>query len=200
MFSHVLHRNHFKRYHHSGLSRKSDIILHLLSHLYAQRSFSLWKPKQRAQWFAENVIFVNSTTSTKAGKDTNSSPSPALLHKLYTDSPSLAYSIYRHVMVLESMSRAGRLFGFLPSHVTSARQLACDPLPPLTRVSEYNEEFFQGAEDPFAIRVSSRRDNQRLLERMIPDPIFRGQLQVIYHLLPLMLEVLTHRDTGLLRC
>ncbi|KAI0092896.1 transcriptional repressor TCF25-domain-containing protein [Irpex rosettiformis] len=162
----------------SGLSRKSDAILHLLSHLYAQRSFSLWKPKERAKWFSDTVVSVASTLPSKPVEEASrSSPSPTLFHKLYTDSPSLAYSIYRHVMVLESMSRTGRLFGFLPSHVTSARQLACDPLPPLTRVSEYNDEFFQGAEDPFAIRVSSRRDNQRLLERMIPDPIFRQQLQ-----------------------
>ncbi len=163
----------------SALSKKSESILHLLSHLYAQRSSSLWKPKQRAQWFADTLTDVAPTLSTKPEDSASkSSPSSVLFHKLYTGSPSLAYSIYRHVMVLESMSRAGRLFGFLPSHVTAARQLACDPLPPVTRVTEYNDEFFQGAEDPFAIRVSGRRDNQRLLERMIPDPIFRRQLQV----------------------
>ncbi|KAI0693502.1 transcriptional repressor TCF25-domain-containing protein [Cytidiella melzeri] len=162
----------------SGLSKKSDAILHLLSHLYAQRSSSLWKPKQRAEWFAETVTSTAPTLSSKASGNTSpTSPSSSLFHKLYAEMPSLAYSIYRHVIVLESMSRAGRLFGFIPSHVTSSRQLACDPLPPPTRVNEYDGEFFKGAENPLEPRMGSRRDNQRLLERMIPDPVFRRQLQ-----------------------
>ncbi|KAI0337326.1 DUF654-domain-containing protein [Trametopsis cervina] len=162
----------------SGLSKDSDAILHLLSHLYAQRSNSLWKPKQRAQWFADTVIEVVPILSSGQGLEASkASPSSILFHKLYTEAPDLAYSIYRHVMVLEPMSRAGRLFGFLPSHVTSARQLACDPLPPPNPVSEYNGEFFEGAEDPFAMRIGNTRNNQRLLERMIPDPVFRRQLQ-----------------------
>lgn len=126
----------------SSLSKPSDVILHLLSHLYAQRSFSLWKPKQRAEWFAKTVIAVTPSLSQKptTTQESKSSPSLALFHDLYS-TPSLASSIYRHVMVLESVSRAGRLFGFLPSHVTGARQLACDPLPPPTRVSQYDSEF-----------------------------------------------------------
>lgn len=176
----------------SSLSKPSDVILHLLSHLYAQRSFSLWKPKQRAEWFAKTVIAVTPSLSQKptTTQESKSSPSLALFHDLYS-TPSLASSIYRHVMVLESVSRAGRLFGFLPSHVTGARQLACDPLPPLTRVSEYDSEFFQGAEDPFAVRMGSRRDNQRLMERMIPDPVFRRQLQVCFRIVPVELTI-TH--------
>jgi hypothetical protein len=161
----------------SGLSKPSEAILHLLAHLYAQRSFPLWKSKPRAQWFSDTVSNVSTGLSVKTSGDMKALPSATLFHKLYTDTPNLAYSIYRHVMVLESMSRAGRLFGFLPSHITSARQLACDPLPPPTRLSEYDAQFFLGAEDPFALRMGGRRDNQRLLERMIPDQVFRRQLQ-----------------------
>ena len=86
--------------------------------------------------------------------------------------------MYRHVIVLEPTTRAGRLFGFLPPNILTAKQLACDPVPPPTRVSEYNPEFFQGAEDPMAARPRGRRDNQRMLEQLIPDPVFRRQLQV----------------------
>ncbi len=107
---------------------------------------------------------------------TPSSPSPSLFDTLYT-APSLASSVYRHVVVLESVTRAGRLFGFLPASVTSGKQLACDPLPPPTRVSEYDGEFFQGAEDPLAAHPRGRRENQRMLDRLVPDPVFRRQLQ-----------------------
>lgn len=92
--------------------------------------------------------------------------------------PSLAYSVYRHVVVLEASAGAGRLLRFLPHAVTSGKQLACDPLPPPTRVNEYDAEFFQGAEDPSSLRPRGRREAQRLLERLVPDPVFRRQLQV----------------------
>ena len=76
------------------------------------------------------------------------------------------------------MTRAGRLFGFLPPNVLTAKQLACDPVPPPTRVSEYDPAFFEGAEDPLAVRPGrNRRENARMLERLVPDPVFRRQLE-----------------------
>jgi hypothetical protein len=72
-----------------------------------------------------------------------------------------------------------RLFSFLPKDVLNARQIACDPLPPPSRVSEYDTDFFRGAEDVFAYNPRrNRRDDQGMLERLIPDPVFRRQLQV----------------------
>lgn len=82
-------------------------------------------------------------------------------------------------MILESSYR--RLFAFLPREVLTVKQLACDPLPPPMTVNEYDGEFFKGADDVFAIRPRTRRDaagDQRQLERLIPDPVFRRQLQV----------------------
>jgi hypothetical protein len=82
-------------------------------------------------------------------------------------------------MVLESDYR--RLFPFIPREVLNAKQLACDPLPPLTTLNIYDDEFFKGADDVFAVRPRTRRDavnDQRFLERLIPDPDFRRQLQV----------------------
>jgi hypothetical protein len=84
-------------------------------------------------------------------------------------------------MILETSYR--RLFAFIPREVLNAKQLACDPLPPLTTVNLYDGEFFKGTEDVFAIRPRTRRDaggDQRMLERLIPDPVFRRQLQVCY--------------------
>ena len=58
------------------------------------------------------------------------------------------------------------------------KQLACDPLPPQTSINLYDAEFFKGTEDVFAMRPRSGRTAQRMLERLIPDPVFREQLQV----------------------
>jgi hypothetical protein len=53
-------------------------------------------------------------------------------------------------------------------------------LPPPSFKSQYSEEFFRGAEDAFAttFRHRSAAQTQRVLERLIPDPVFRRQLQV----------------------
>jgi hypothetical protein len=69
----------------------------------------------------------------------------------------------------------------LPKEVTNSRQIACDPLPPPSKINEYDTEFFKGSEDVLAYNTSrrrNRRDEQRMLERLVPDPIFRRQLQV----------------------
>lgn len=71
-------------------------------------------------------------------------------------------------MVLESVTRAGRLFGFLPSHLLSGRQFACDPLPPPGAVTQYDVAFFAGAEDPSSFSQSRRRLT-RQLEQVIPN-------------------------------
>lgn len=141
--------------------------MHLLSHLYAARSSSLWKPAARASWFIKAV-------SSALPSLPNSSPAPPKFFSVRFDSPSLAYSIYRHVLVNESSCR--NLLPFLPSTVREARHLACDPLPPPTRANEYDAEFFRGVEDVLAARPRSRRQEARLLERLVPDAAFRGQL------------------------
>ncbi|KAI0792906.1 transcriptional repressor TCF25-domain-containing protein [Abortiporus biennis] len=154
-----------------NISKESDAILHLLSHLYVQRSHSLWKPKIRLAWFTETV------NSLIPFHKPISLPSNELFNELFSSS-TRRFSIYRHVLVLETTCRP--LFSFLPSAVTQMKQLACDPLPPPSSVSEYNSEFFEGTEDPFAVRLRSRRENERLLERLIPNVEFRRQLQAVF--------------------
>jgi len=86
-------------------------------------------------------------------------------------------SIHRHVIVLEKTCKS--LFPFVPKEIFSSRQLACDPLPPFLKVSEYNAEFFRGVEDVLGYRPRRRnaREEERFLERLIPDGVFRRQLQ-----------------------
>ena len=70
--------------------------------------------------------------------------------------------------------------------VTAGGGLACDPLPPSTAVSKYDEAFFEGVEDVFAgggRRARTRREralDERRLAQVIPDAAFRRQLQVCY--------------------
>jgi hypothetical protein len=152
-------------------SSTSHDFLHLLSHLYAQRSFPLWKDSKRASWFSRTVtdIFPRAKWS-QPRRD-------RFMQYYKTTYPR--YSAYRHIMIFETSYR--RLFAFIPRGVFTAKQLACDPLPPPMTVNEYNGEFFKGADDVFAFRPRTRRNaagDQRVLERLIPDPLFRQQFQV----------------------
>ncbi|KAI0771719.1 transcriptional repressor TCF25-domain-containing protein [Trametes elegans] len=151
----------------SMLLSDSHAIFHLLSHLYAQRASSLWKPAARASWFANAVTAVYNTLPT-------ASPAPPKPFFARFESPALSWSVYRHVLVNESTCRS--LFPFVPRKILDARHVACDPLPPSTRVSEYDGEFFRGVEDVLAVRPRSRRQEARLLERLVPDGALRGQL------------------------
>jgi hypothetical protein len=150
-------------------------ILHLLSHLYVQRSFALWKDPVLTGWFADTVKRIHSSIPS------DSKPHP-LRQRFLTFYSALKprYSIWRHLVVMESGYRS--LFSFIPKAVLDKKSLACDPLPPVTMVNVYDEEFFKGTEDLFAIRTGrgSRMADQRLLERLLPDPVFRGQLQVMF--------------------
>lgn len=144
-------------------------ILHALSHLYAQRSSTLWKPKARTAWFTTTV------NSLDPFSNPSEHPTTQAFHSLYS-SPPIRYSVYRHLLVLESTCR--RLFAFIPATVTEGRQFSCDPIPPPTKINEYNDEFFKGAEDPLALRARGKRETERLLVRLLPDPLLRRQLQV----------------------
>jgi len=55
-------------------------------------------------------------------------------------------------------------------------------LPPYLKVNEYNAEFFQGIEDVLGYRprTFNAREEGRLLERLIPDGVFRRQLQEFF--------------------
>ncbi|KAG2340016.1 hypothetical protein BDR05DRAFT_967416, partial [Suillus weaverae] len=64
-------------------------------------------------------------------------------------STTLRYSVYRYIMVLEQSFR--NLTPLIPRSVLLAKQLACDPLPPLTASSIYNDVFFAGAEEIFSL-------------------------------------------------
>ncbi|KAF7354637.1 hypothetical protein MSAN_01377200 [Mycena sanguinolenta] len=163
--------------------RAPEAALHLLSHLYAQRSSPLWKDE--ISWFTSTVTAEYSSL-------------PATLpvsHRrqdflnLYQNQ-NLRYSIYRHVTVLETSYR--RLFSYIPHEVLAVKALQCDPLPPPTAVTLYNDAFFEGIEDlrTFMPTITARQRAQqgRVLAQMIPDPAVREQLQAFFNATPAVQE------------
>ncbi|KAF8548302.1 hypothetical protein OG21DRAFT_779027 [Imleria badia] len=163
-----------------GLSPEES-ILHLLSHLYAQRSSSLWKSSGHTSWLSSTS---NSLLSTLSSQRTH----PIRDRFLRTfSSLTLRHSIYRHVFVLEqthAQPQNRALTAFIPPDITQGRQLACDPLPPPTALSTYDAAFFVGSEDPFALGATRLRRRtqaeERLLARLIPDAATRAQILAFY--------------------
>ncbi|PPQ68566.1 hypothetical protein CVT24_005578 [Panaeolus cyanescens] len=157
-------------------------VLHLLSHLYVQRSAPLWK--EHSSWFASTIadtfqILPSSLPVTNRRK--------AFLSQY--ENTNLRHSVYRHIMVLETSYR--RLFSYIPRSVLDVKSLACDPLPPLTLKTMYNDDFFRGIDDPYTARMRSRRgraNEQQRLEQMIPDAAFRQQFQALFDAQPQMAE------------
>ena len=158
---------------------KVDGVLHLLSHLYAQRSSGIWK--DHAKWFSETVISTFNISISHTNTAVRLSPTPrrrAFLD-LVKSSEDITWSFYRHVLVLEASFR--QILGFVPHDVLKEKTLSCDPLPPRHAVTRYDEEFFAGTEDIFARRSKTRREREldrRRLAQMIPDARFRQQLEV----------------------
>ncbi|KDR71096.1 hypothetical protein GALMADRAFT_229747 [Galerina marginata CBS 339.88] len=149
-------------------------ILHLLSHLYVQRSSPIWK--EHSAWFASTITeefaaLPGSLPITERRKS----------FLAQYENPNVQFSVYRHIMVFETSYR--RLFSFIPRQVLEAKSLACDPLPPPTSLNQYDREFFQSVEDIYSSRLRTRRqrvNDERRLAQLIPDAAFRQQLQAFF--------------------
>ena len=154
----------------SSLSGPTDAAVQLLCHLYVQRWGDLWQGDSHSSWLSECVQSLPPLLSVPTS--TNEDRSTVLA------ATTIQTSVYRHVIVLEKTCRS--LFPFIPKEILNSRQLACDPLPPYLKVSEYNAEFFQGVEDVLGYRPPrlGTREEERVLGRLIPDGVFRRQLQV----------------------
>ncbi|KAJ7124524.1 transcriptional repressor TCF25-domain-containing protein [Mycena epipterygia] len=159
--------------------RAPEATLHLLSHLYAQRSSPIWK--EEASWFADTV--TSEFSSLPASLPLSHRRQDFL--SLY-ENVNLRYSVYRHVMVLETSYR--RLFSYIPQEVLNVKALQCDPLPPPTAVTLYDDAFFEGTDDlrTFMPTITTRQRAQqgRVLAQMIPDAGMRAQLQAFFDAMP----------------
>lgn len=125
--------------------------LHLLCHIYADRSAPIWKQAAQAEWLQRAVASLGAVPlGSKTGAFARA--------KAAFDLPSLVQlSIFRHT----SMYEAKRSFqSFIPSEVRQHIGYAWDPLVPGTAISIYNEEFF-GDVSAAAAAAAGLGDNQR---------------------------------------
>ncbi|KAJ7916300.1 transcriptional repressor TCF25-domain-containing protein [Mycena leptocephala] len=163
--------------------RAPEATLHLLSHLYAQRSSPLWK--EEASWFASTVTAEFSSLPASLPVSLRRQDFLSLYQNL-----NLRYSVYRHITVLETSYR--RLFSYIPPEVLAVKALQCDPLPPPTAVTSYNDAFFEGTDDlrTFMPTLTTRQRAQqgRVLAQMIPDAGIREQLQAFFNAMPAVQE------------
>ncbi|KAL5530807.1 hypothetical protein ACEPAF_7065 [Sanghuangporus sanghuang] len=172
----------------SSLSRHESLV-HLLSHLYAYRSSSLWKVPEKTMWLKETALSVFNAYRPMKSTDGIHGRFSKLFGMESSDlvRSDLARSIYRHIGALADANTTRRLTAFFPREILNAPSLSCDPLPPLTAVSRYDDAFFAECEDVFAFRPRTRREREidaRNLARMIPDANVRLQLQAIYDARP----------------
>ncbi|KAF9034429.1 hypothetical protein BDZ89DRAFT_1130647 [Hymenopellis radicata] len=147
------------------LGLKWTAVMHLLCHLYVQRSLPVWK--DHAAWFGETITQHFSTPPASIAVN---SVREAFL-KIYGHE-QLRYAAYRHIMVLEYRT----LFQYIPRLILAQKSLDCDPLPPPTAVTSYDAAFFEGVEIP----TMSRRQMERRLALMIPDAAARAQFEALY--------------------
>ncbi|KAJ6579610.1 transcriptional repressor TCF25-domain-containing protein [Mycena vulgaris] len=156
--------------------RAPEATLHLLSHLYAQRSSPIWKDE--ASWFASTVTAEFSSLPTSLPV----TPRRQDFLSLYQN-VNLRYSVYRHVMVLETTYR--RLFSYIPQQVLNVKTLQCDPLPPPTAGDVGTEDLRTFMP---AITIRQRAQQGRVLAQMIPDAGVRNQLQAFFNAMPAVQE------------
>ncbi|KAI6000815.1 transcriptional repressor TCF25-domain-containing protein [Pisolithus albus] len=165
-----------------GLS-PAESVLHLLSHIYAIRSASLWKLPDLSSWLASTAsTLLPNLSSTRAR------PFRDRFLRIF-NSDHLCYSVYRHIIVLQQTHAQEQyriLTAFIPRGVLASHEYACDPLPPPTARSSYDAKFFEAAEDLISPRDSYRRTRaeERQLERLVPDVAVREQLIALFERLP----------------
>ncbi|KAF8075761.1 transcriptional repressor TCF25-domain-containing protein [Lyophyllum atratum] len=158
--------------------------MHALSHMYAQRSAGVWKdPKHGyASWLL--------STATSAFSSLGSAAVPVTAERKtflgLFQGLELQYALYRHITVVEGAGAGGRLGVWIPRWAQAeAKGLACDPLPPGSAVTRYDEAYFRGTEDVFTLRgrgrgrgAEGRREDERMLEGIIPDAGVRRRVLV----------------------
>jgi hypothetical protein len=155
----------------SDFSNEADGVLHLLSHLYAQRSGALWKAPALGTWLAAAVSAALPSLP-RAATSTN-----ARFPALFGGGSLLAGAVYRHAAAQEAGFRA--LLAFVPRADAARTAFAGDPLPPRSALSSYSDPaFFAGADDAALLAPpGTRRADDRALVELVPDPGARAALR-----------------------
>ncbi|KNZ76229.1 Transcription factor 25 [Termitomyces sp. J132] len=168
----------------AGTLPPSHAALHALAHMYTAHSSAPWKDPSYSflpSWFLSLTTSLFPTPSSlPSSSSLPSTPRRTALLSLLSNM-EVQRMLVRHVMVLEGTHR--RLLSFLPKDILMGGQggaggagLACDPVPPGTGVSRYDDVYFEGVEDAFAWSGRGRgrggavdEEDERMLEAVIRD-------------------------------
>ncbi|KAG6871957.1 hypothetical protein C0995_014534 [Termitomyces sp. Mi166 len=167
----------------AGTLAPAHAALHALAHMYTTHSCAPWKDPGTpfvGPWFVQTVSSVfgvpSSLSPSTSASTLPSTPRRTTLLSLLADA-EVTRTLARHILVLEGTHR--RLLSFLPRDILTGAGaggagLACDPVPPGTGVSRYDEAYFEGVEDVFGWGGGARRgrvdeDDERILEEFVRD-------------------------------
>jgi hypothetical protein len=114
-------------------SAKGESTIHLLSHLYAQRAFELWKVPEVAEWLRSSI---DATLLKRLASET--SPVRTRARNAFED--ATPEFIVRHVIVAENQSS----MAFLSPNAVPRTMVSYDPVPPRTSLTQYDEAYFLG--------------------------------------------------------
>ncbi|KAH9978158.1 transcriptional repressor TCF25-domain-containing protein [Lactifluus volemus] len=169
------------------LADKAEIALS--TEVRSHPAFGIHTPhgSDKSSWFSETVTELVQTRQLPS-KATATAGFTRLVN-LVCRGGEFDASVYRHVVVLGGSAQS--LLRFIPAGIVNNNSLACDPLPPSSWKSRYDEDFFSGVDDALTSTVRRPRNaaqTQRLLERLIPDPLFRRQLQDFFAAHPALMR------------
>jgi hypothetical protein len=106
--------------------------MHLLAHIYANRSAPLWKEAENAAWFSEQLTVLESSGKIPSGGP----PTAPLSSRRICGLEDTPLWLVRHAHLSESY------MGFIPPRVASRLGHAFDPIPPATATTIYDNEYF----------------------------------------------------------
>ncbi|KAG6843293.1 hypothetical protein H0H93_001514, partial [Arthromyces matolae] len=151
--------------------------------MYTSHSSAPWKDPSYAylpSWFLSTITSLYPKPSSLPSTPVPNTPRRETLLKLLalTD---VQRTLIRHITVLENTHR--RLLSFLPKLDGRDVGMACDPVVPDSAISKYDQEYFEGVEDAFAIdslrrgRGAGRQadeDDERILNQLMGPVVGEG--------------------------
>lgn len=144
--------------------------VHLLSHLYAHRSVSIWKQPTHVEWMQKTISKIPLSQLGGGAKPTTMKPRSLLSGSLafFAHGPTL--DLFRHVIITENRSLIGF---FSPSMVNHTTMHAYDPVPPASSVTNYDDEYF-GQEMKRAFQREQQARARQMMQRVIQQHQAQG--------------------------
>lgn len=151
-------------------SDPAESAVHLLSHLYAHRSVSIWKQPTHIEWMQKTISKIPLSQLGGGAKPREMKPRPLLSGSLafFAQGPTL--DLFRHVIITENRSLIGF---FSPSMVNHTTMHAYDPVPPASSVTNYDDAYF-GQEMKRAFQREQQTRARQMMRRLVQQHQAQG--------------------------